>query len=100
VVRFHVREAFLFAPPPRVVRRAAGAFERAHVILVKAEESLDLLTAVVEMGSQVLVEFGAGVHLGLLPRRYAGIEPAVKTLQVELLHDEQSGVDGGGYFGG
>ena len=48
----------------------------------------------------MFVEFGAGVHLGLLLRRYTGIEPAVKTLQVELLHDEQLGVDGGGYFGG
>jgi class 3 adenylate cyclase len=83
-----------------MIRRAARAFERAYIILVKAEESLDLLTAVVEIGSQVFVEFGAGVHLGLVLRRHTGIEPAVKTLQVELLHDEQSGVDGGGHFGG
>ena len=48
----------------------------------------------------ILVEFGAGVHLGLLLRRHTGIEPAVETLQVELLYDEQLGVDGGGDFGG
>jgi hypothetical protein len=100
VFRFHVRKAFLLTPPPRVVRRAARAFERAHVILVKAEQPLDLLTAVVEIGPQVFVEFGAGVHLGLQLRRYTSIEAALDTLQVGLLHDEQSGVDGGGYFGG
>jgi hypothetical protein len=48
----------------------------------------------------VFVELRAGVHLALLLRRHTGIEPAVKTLQVELLHDKQLGVDGGGDFGG
>ena len=100
VFRFHVRKALLLTPILRVVRRAARALGRAHVVLVKAEKPLDLLTAVVEMGSQVFVEFGAGVHLGLLLRRHTGIEPAVETLQVELLYVEQLGVDGGGDFGG
>ena len=49
VFRFHVRKALLLTPILRVVRRAARALERAHVVLVKAEKPLDLLTAVVEM---------------------------------------------------
>lgn len=99
MLRLHVREAFLLAPPPRVIRRAARAFERADIILVQAEEPLDLLTAVVEFVFQVFVEFGSGVHLGLLLERYTGVEPALDALQVGLLHDEQLGVDGCGHFG-
>lgn len=56
--------------------------------------------AIMEIGSQVVVELGAGVGRILLPNRHSGVEAALNTLQVELLHSEQLGVDGGGNFGG
>jgi hypothetical protein len=56
--------------------------------------------AIMEIGSQVFVEFGAGVGRILLPKRHSGVEAALDALEVELLHSEQLGVDGGGNFGG
>jgi len=100
MLRLHMRKTLPFVPPLRVIRRAAWALERAYIILVKAKKPLDLLTAVMEIGSQVLIEFRAGVGLSLLPKRHGSVEAALDTLQIGLLHSEQLGVDGGGNFGG
>jgi hypothetical protein len=46
--------------------------------------------AIMEIGSQVFVELGAGVGRILLPKRHSGVEAALDALEVELLHSEQS----------
>ena len=83
-----------------MVHRAARAFECSHVVLVKAKKPLELLMAIMEIGSQVFVEFRAGVDRILLPKRHSGVEAALDALEVELLHGVQFGVDCGGKFGG
>jgi hypothetical protein len=100
VFRLHMRKTLLFAPPSRVIHRAARALETAHVILVTAKKPLDLSTAAMVVGYQVFVEFGASVGHGLPLQRHSGVEAALDTLQIELLHSEKLGIDGGGHFGG